>query len=100
MKPGIGNLPTPASCQPGRCRRRWDLQLALLRNKSDLCPVDNYRVIVDGSTTDFAVEITYESGGIQTTRGFRTPLAADAWMADRIAGAEASASYRAKLLRD
>ena len=62
--------------------------------------MDNYRVIVDGSTTDFAVEITYQSGGMQTKGGFPTLLAADAWMADRIAGAEASASYRAKLLRD
>ena len=62
--------------------------------------MDNYRVIVDGSTTDFAVEITYQSGGMQTKGGFRTLSAADAWMADRIAVAEASASYRAKLLRD
>jgi len=57
-------------------------------------------MIVDDSTTDFAVGITYESGGIRTKGGFRTLSAADAWMADRIAVAEASASYRAKLLRD
>jgi hypothetical protein len=46
--------------------------------------VDNDRVIADGSTTDFAVEITYQSGGMQTTGGFRTLLAADAWIADRM----------------
>ena len=62
--------------------------------------MDHYRVIVDGSTSDFAVEITYENGDIQRRGGFPTLLAADAWMADRTAVAEASASYRAKLLRD
>jgi hypothetical protein len=61
--------------------------------------MNNYRVITDG-LTGFAVEITHERGGIQTTSGFHTLLAADAWMADRIAVAEAAAaaSNRANLI--
>jgi hypothetical protein len=75
-------------------------KLALLRNERCPCVMDNYRVIVDGSTSQFAVEITHENGYIQTRGGFPTLLAAYAWMADRIAVAEASASYRAELFRN
>jgi hypothetical protein len=57
----------------------------------------SYRVIMDGPS-DFTVEITHRNGGIHTTGGFHTLFAADAWMADRIAIAEAvDASELAKL---
>jgi hypothetical protein len=60
--------------------------------------MDNYRVITDG-LTNFMVEITHKNGGIHTTGGFHTQFAADAWMADRIAIAEAAdTSDLAKLL--
>ena len=52
---------------------------------------------MDGPS-DFTVEITHKSGGIHTTGGFHTLFAADAWMADSIAIAEAAdASALAKL---
>jgi hypothetical protein len=60
--------------------------------------MDTYRVIIDGPT-DFAVEITHEHGGIHTTGGFHSLLAADAWMANRIGTAEVAENYRAKLRR-
>jgi hypothetical protein len=59
--------------------------------------MDSYRVVMDGPS-DFTVEITHKSGGIHTTGGFHTLFAADAWMADSIAIAEAAdASALAKL---
>ena len=61
--------------------------------------MDTYRVIIDGPT-DFAVEIIDERGCIHTTGGFHTLLAADCWMADRIAIAESAANYRNKLRQD
>jgi hypothetical protein len=75
------------------------LCIALSDKRVASLAMKTYRVIVDGRT-DFAVEATHEHGGNHTTGGFRTLLAADAWVANRIAVTSATASYRARLLRD
>jgi hypothetical protein len=85
--PTVGCRPDPLLC------------IALSDKRVASLAMKTYRVIVDGRT-DFAVEATHEHGGNYTTGGFHTLLAADAWMANRIAVTLATASYRAKLLRD
>jgi hypothetical protein len=44
----------------------------------------------------FSVEITFPSGAIQTTGGFATKEAADAWTADRIAAASDQRTRRGR----
>jgi hypothetical protein len=61
--------------------------------------MDSYRVIAEG-LSDFAVEITHENGGVHTTGGFHTLLAAEAWMANRVAAAKDAAVAQEKLRRD
>ena len=73
--------------------------LAFFGPECIICAMDSYRVIAN-EPTDFAVEITHENGGIHITGGFRTLLAANAWMVDRLAVAKNEAAAREKLRRD